>query len=200
MGRRWPPQRPSRSGPVGRRWCDSTTMHEPGLRPQAPRRRVAPIVHIPVRSSFLFLSLQIFIIDILRSTLMACRRTSRSRDPRREDFTIATHSTPNSSSAAVTGAGGGLPANVNGQHRGSSAQRGTGADRRHRHLSDRRAHQQSGLLDPAAGDPSATRGQASWSPSARPWTTWLPRNSVCAITIRDSRPTRARRARARSAP
>ena len=73
---------------------------------------------------------------------------------------MATHSTPNSRSAAVTGAGGGLgrevavqlarvfgiarndkdiveveaaSADANGQHRGSSAQRGTGADRRHRH-------------------------------------------------------------------
>jgi NAD(P)-dependent dehydrogenase (short-subunit alcohol dehydrogenase family) len=112
---------------------------------------------------------------------------------------MATHSTLNSRSAAVTGAGGGLgrevavqrartgyrvfgiarndkdiveveaaSADANGQHRGSSAQRGTGADRRHRHLSDRRAHSQSGLLDPAAGDPPATRGQASWSLWARP--------------------------------
>jgi short chain dehydrogenase len=144
---------------------------------------------------------------------------------------MVTHSTPNSRSAAVTGAGGGLgrevavqlarigyrvfgiarndediaevepaSADANGQHRGSSAQRGTGADRRHRHLSDRRAHQQSGLLDPAVGDPSATRGQASWSLWAGPSMTWLPRNSICAITIRDSRPTRAGRARARSAP
>jgi len=118
---------------------------------------------------------------------------------------MATHSTPNSRSAAVTGAGGGLgwevavqlarmgyrvfgiarndediaeveaaSADANGQHRGSSAQRGTGADRRHRHLSDRRAHPQSGLPDPAAGDPPATRGQASWSLWARPSTTWLP--------------------------
>jgi hypothetical protein len=193
MRRRWPPQRPSRSGPAGRRWCDSTTMHEPGLRPQAPgapRRTDWP--H-PVRSSFLFLSLCIFIIDILRSTLMACRRASRSRDPRREDFTIATHSTPNSSSAAVTGAGGGLPANLNGQHRGSSAQRGTGADRRHRHVSDRRARLQS-LRDPASGDPPATTGRASRGLWAQPSTTGLPRNSIWAITLRNSRGTRVRSA------
>jgi hypothetical protein len=133
--------------------------------------------------------------------------------PRREDFTMATHCTPNSRSAAVTGAGGlgrevavqragmgyrvlGIARNDKdiGQHRGSSAHRGTGADRRHRHLSDRRAHSQSRLVDPASGDPWATRGQASWSLWASPWTTWLPRNSICAITIRDSRPTRARSA------
>jgi hypothetical protein len=83
-------------------------------------------------------------------------------------------------------------ADANGRHRRSSAQRGTGADRRHQLPSDRRAHPQSGLLDPAAGDPPATRGQASWSLWARPWTTWLPRNSSCAIAIRDSRGTRAR--------
>ena len=168
-----------------------------------------------------------FIIDILPSTLVAWHRPAEAGAiiPRREDLTMATHSAPNSRSAAVTGAGGGLgrevavqlartgyrvfgiarndkdiveveaaSANANGRHRGSSAQRGTGADRRHRHLSDRRAHPRSGLLDPTAGDPSATRGQPSWSLRAGPSMTWLPRNSICPITIRDSRPTRARSA------
>jgi len=155
---------------------------------------------------------------------MACRRAGRSRDPRREDCTITTHSTPDSRTAAVTGAGGGLgreiavqlarlgyrvfgiarnhrdiaeveaaSANANGQQRGSSAQRGTGADRRHRHLSDRRARLQS-LRDPASGDPPPTRWRASWSLWARPWTMWLPRNSVWGVAIRDSRGTRARSA------
>ena len=144
---------------------------------------------------------------------------------RREDFTLAAHSVPNSRSAAVTGAGGkfgrevavqlvrmsyrvlgiarndediaeveALSGDANSQHRGSSAQRDAGADRRHRHLLDRRAHPHSGLIDPAASHPPATRGQASWSLWAGPSTTWLPRNSICAITIRDSRPTRTRSA------
>jgi hypothetical protein len=126
---------------------------------------------------------------------------------------MATHCTPNSRSAAVTGAGGlrrelavqrarvgyrvsAIARNDKdiGQHRGSSAHRDAGADRRHRHLSDRRAHSQSRLVDPACGDSSATKGQASWSLWASPCTTWIPRNSICAITIRDSRPTRARSA------
>jgi NAD(P)-dependent dehydrogenase (short-subunit alcohol dehydrogenase family) len=137
---------------------------------------------------------------------------------------MVTHSTPNSRSAAVTGAGGGLgrevavqlarigyrvfgiarndediaevepaSADANGQHRGSSAQRGTGADRRHRHVSDRRARLQS-LRDPASGDPPATTGRASWGLWARPSTTGLPRNSIWAITIRNSSGTRARSA------
>jgi hypothetical protein len=145
--------------------------------------------------------------------------------PRREDFTMATYSTPNSRSAAVTGAGGGLGRDVavqpceNGlssvrhrpKRRGHCRGRGrvSGCERPASRIlgptrywcgssapASVRPTRTSAIrvLGPAAGDPPATRRQASWSLWARLSTTWLLRNSICAITIRDSRPNRARSA------
>jgi len=100
---------------------------------------------------------------------------------------MATHPTPNSRSVAVIGAGGGLGW---GPHRWSSAPRGTRADRRHRHLSDRRVHPRSWLLAPLPvilrPRGSRRRGVCGAGPSM----TWLP-SDISAVTIRDSRPTRA---------